>query len=75
MLTRHLKAVRGKADMRTVYEWDVEEWDADGNIQTHYFAHNYREALACAALPRLTLTSHIVLVCDDPHGRSRAYCG
>lgn len=54
--------------MPTVYEWDVE-----GNIQSHTFAHNYREASVAAALPRITLTPHIVLVCDDPRGRSRSY--
>lgn len=59
--------------MRTVYEWDVEDWDANGNIQGHNVVHNYREALAAAALSGDSLTPHIVLVCDDGHGRSRAY--
>lgn len=66
--------MRPLRSLRTICEWDVEMYDSDGFIQGHNLAHNYRDALAAAALPNDSLTPRIVLVCDDPkYGRSRAY--
>lgn len=58
--------LRPLRSLRAICEWDVEMDDSYGFIQSHNLAHNYRDALAVAALPNDSLTPRIVLVCEDP---------